>query len=29
LIDGRDVLNLAEFKKEDFIAYGVGKPNFG
>ncbi|MHA1188264.1 MAG: UDP binding domain-containing protein, partial [Candidatus Heimdallarchaeota archaeon] len=29
LIDGRDVLNLAEFKKEDFIAYGIGKPNFG
>jgi UDP-N-acetyl-D-mannosaminuronic acid dehydrogenase len=28
LIDGRDVLNLAEFKKENFIAYGVGKPNF-
>jgi len=28
IIDGRDVLNLAEFKKESFLAYGVGKPNF-
>lgn len=28
IIDGRDVLDLAEFRKENFVAYGVGKPNF-
>jgi UDP-N-acetyl-D-mannosaminuronic acid dehydrogenase len=26
LIDGRDVFNLESFRKEGFIAYGVGKP---
>ncbi|HUU79752.1 MAG TPA: nucleotide sugar dehydrogenase [candidate division Zixibacteria bacterium] len=29
IIDGRDVLNLNSFRKEGFIAYGVGKPNNG
>ncbi|MFW9922263.1 MAG: nucleotide sugar dehydrogenase [Candidatus Thorarchaeota archaeon] len=28
LIDGRDVFNLKDFRKEGFIAYGIGKPNF-
>ena len=29
IVDGRDVLDLPAFKKEGFIAYGVGKPNNG
>jgi UDP-N-acetyl-D-mannosaminuronic acid dehydrogenase len=27
IIDGRDVFNLPEFRKNGFIAYGVGKPD--
>ena len=28
IIDGRDVLKLSKFREENFIAFGVGKPNF-
>ena len=28
IIDGRDVLDLVKFRKDGFVAYGVGKPNY-
>ncbi|RLI69644.1 MAG: nucleotide sugar dehydrogenase [Candidatus Gerdarchaeota archaeon] len=28
IIDGRDVINLEKFRKNGFVAFGVGKPNY-